>query len=72
MFYEKVKKRKVYFYYLLFLSDTLSIEMVEERLQLCDQDTFQCSICYNDIENKKEIFQLETCCCQFCVEVCLN
>ncbi|CAF0806876.1 unnamed protein product [Adineta ricciae] len=28
--------------------------------------TFQCSICYNDMDNKSEIYRITSCHCQFC------
>ena len=43
--------------------------MVEERVKLCDEHLFQCSICCNDIDDKTNIYQINSCHCQFCREV---
>ncbi len=43
--------------------------MVEERVKLCDEHIFQCSICYNDIDDKTNVYEIESCHCQFCKEV---
>lgn len=42
---------------------------MEDGVKLCCETYFRCSICYNDIANRTEIFQLEACHCQFCIEV---
>lgn len=42
---------------------------MEERVKLCDEQLFQCSICCNDIDDKANIYEVELCHCQFCKEV---
>ena len=43
--------------------------MVEERVKLCDEQLFQCSICCNDIDDKTHVYEIESCQCRFCKEV---
>lgn len=43
--------------------------MVEERVKLCNEQVFQCSICCNDIGDKANVYEIESCNCQFCKEV---
>ena len=43
--------------------------MAEERVKLCDEDFFQCSICCNDINDKMNVYEIESCQCRFCKEV---
>jgi len=43
--------------------------MEEERVKLCDENLFQCSICCHDIEEKRNIYTIENCHCQFCIQV---
>jgi len=42
--------------------------MVEERVKLCDEHLFQCSICCNDIDDKTNVYEIDSCHCQFCKE----
>ena len=44
--------------------------MSEERVKLCYEPTLQCSICCNDIGEKTNVCEIESCHCQFCKEVC--
>lgn len=46
--------------------------MVEERVKLCEESIFQCSICCNDINDQENIYQIESCHCRFCKEVLLD
>ncbi|CAF4034908.1 unnamed protein product [Rotaria sp. Silwood2] len=41
---------------------------MEEILKLCQEQISQCSICCNNIENRTDIFQIELCHCQFCIQ----
>jgi hypothetical protein len=43
--------------------------MVEEKVKLCDERLFQCSICCNDIDDRTNVYEIESCHCQFCKEV---
>ena len=56
--------------FLLFLiSDQPVRRMVDERVKLCDECAFQCSICYNEINDQKNVCEIGSCHCQFCTEV---
>ncbi len=57
--------------FILFFDDKIR-RMVEERVKLCDEHLFQCSICCNDIDDKTNVYQIESCHCQFCKEVGWN
>ncbi len=54
--------------FILFFDEKIG-RMVEERVKLCDEHLFQCSICCNDIDDKTNVYEIELCHCQFCKEV---